>query len=138
MIISIIIHGEIMKKISKEEWKEILEDESYSKNKYVSEKKSWKIRNLERTINFLRFELLYPKMEREYDITGSYEQFPKGAGSAVIVNSIAGAFIYGKNNIAEGAIIGGASTFIQLVLGFGIRYGAEYISKKYNKFKNKI
>jgi hypothetical protein len=131
------IYKEIMKKISKEEWKKIFEDESYQKNEYISQEKSLKMRCLEETINFVRFELLYPKMEIEYSKKGDYEKFPKGAGSAVIANIIAGAYICGKENLMEGVIIGGASAFIQMVFGMSIRWGSEYISKRYKGIKEK-
>jgi hypothetical protein len=124
-----------MKKISKEELKEILKDEPYQEYEYDLQDKSFGRKRLEGIINFLRFELLYPKMKEEYNIRDGYENFPKGVGSAVIANSFLGACIYGKDNLAEGALIGGACTFVQLVLGFGIRYGCKYVSKKYKEFK---
>ena len=119
-----------MKKISKEEWKEILEDEQYSSYSSFDKRKSKKRKCLEGAINFVRFELLYPKMKEEYNSIDDYEKFPKGVGPAILANIFAGACIYGKGNFVDGALIGGAGTTIQLILGMGIRYGAKYISKK--------
>jgi hypothetical protein len=126
-----------MKKISKEEWKEILEDEPYSNYSSFDKRKSKKRKCLEEAINFVRFELLYPKMKEEYNSKDGYEKFPKGAGSAVIVNMIAGAYIFGREGLIEGAIIGGACASIQLTLGFGTRSLTKYILEKYKKFNEK-
>jgi hypothetical protein len=126
-----------MKKISKEEWKEILEDEPYSNYSSFDKRKSKKRKCLEEAINFVRFELLYPKMKEEYNSKDGYEKFPKGVSCAVLANMVAGAYIFRGEGLIEGAIIGGACASIQLTLGFGTRSLAKYILEKYKEIERK-
>ena len=80
---------------------------------------------LETPLNFIRFELLYPKIQECYDGNG-----PKGAFHAMITNAALGYYIGSQINGEDGGFIGsfmGAfSVLPQAALGVGVRAGVDF------------
>lgn len=91
---------------------------------------------METPINFVLFELLYPKLQEFYDGKG-----PKGYFHAILANSALGGYIGSQINGEEGAFMGSfygmISVLPQMILGLGVREITNSISEKYKAGKEK-
>jgi hypothetical protein len=109
----------------KEMWRDETEEEAENKP-------GFRTLLLETPLNFIRFELLYPKMEECYDGT-----YTKGAFHALPVNMAIGSYIGSQMNGAEGSALGfGVGAFVtiaQMALGTGVKSISDHFIEKYNR-----
>lgn len=113
----------------KEMWEDETEDEAENKP-------GFRTLLLEVPLNLLRFELLYPKFEEDYD-----GATPKGYFHALIANVALGYYIgsqvNGESGAFMGSFIGACCVLPQMFLGTGVRGISNSISEKCKEMKEK-
>jgi hypothetical protein len=113
----------------KEMWEDETEDEA-------EKKPGFRTLLLEVPLNFIRFELLYPKIQEDYDGNS-----PKGAFHALVLNAALGSYIGSHVNGEQGSLTGlfcGMLSIVpQMALGLGVRAGVESLLKNYKGRKER-